>query len=362
MRLKEFEGKALFKDYGILVPKSVLVKSSKSLKKVKNDVVVKAQVLVGGRGKAGAIKKADPSTYQKVVRSLLGKKVKGYKVEEVLVEDAIPIDKEFYVGFTIDRVSKGVVCMVSEEGGVDIEEVAEKNPEKIVTFPLSSFSKKEAQQKLKRMKEKKGIIPVLSRLYSLMREYDASLVEINPLVLSHGRMIALDSKIILDDNALYRHPSFKKEKGKELTFIERKAFDAQLQYVELGGNVAVIGDGAGLVMATLDVLNYYGLKPANFLDVGGGASVEKMEKAVELALMKKGVKAFFINIFGGITRCDEIAQGLVNYKKKKNIKIPLVVRMTGTNEEAAQRILKQNDIYALDTMEDCAKKIKQLIR
>lgn len=361
MRLKEFEGKALFKKSGIPIPKSVLVKKKAGLKQIKKEVVVKAQVLVGGRGKAGAIRKANPSNYNKIVSSLLGSTVKGYKVEEVLMEDAILIDKEFYVGFTLDRISKSVVCMVSEEGGIDIEQVAKKMPEKIITFPISTFNKKEIGKKLK-VKEKQKIIPILSRLYWLMKQYDASLVEINPLVLSQGRMIALDSKIVLDDNALYRHPEFRKEKGKELTKIESKAFDAQLQYVELDGNVAVIGDGAGLVMATLDVLNYYGLKPANFLDVGGGASVKKMEKAVELALLKKGVKAFFINIFGGITRCDEIAQGLVNYKKRKKIRIPLVVRMTGTNEEAAQRILKQNDIYALDTMEECAQKIKQLIK
>ncbi|MBW3021687.1 ADP-forming succinate--CoA ligase subunit beta, partial [Candidatus Woesearchaeota archaeon] len=211
----------------------------------------------------------------------------------------------------------------------------------------------------KEIKNKEEIIEIIKNLNRLMKEFDCELVEINPLVLSNGEYIAADSKVVLDDNALYRHPEFKKEE--ELTDIEKKAAEHGLQYVELDGDIAIIGNGAGLVMSTLDVLKHFGGKPANFLDVGGGASVSVMEKSLEIVLMKKP-KGVFINIFGGITRCDEIAQGLVNYIKNNNIEIPMVVRMIGTNEEGGERILNQNGIKSLDSMEECAKNIVEMTK
>lgn len=349
MKLLEHEGKTIFKKYGIEVPEGAVVSSADDVD-VSKDVVVKAQVLVGGRGKAGGIKFAS-SDVKEVVNSVLKLEIKGEKVKEVLVEEKLDIEQEIYLAVAVDRNAKCLTLLYSEEGGVDIEQLAVSSPDKVLKIPIKDNN---AFDKLP-----EDIKPVAEKLYRISKDLDAELVEINPLVKCKGKLVAADSKIIIDDNALFRHPEFSKKEN--LTEIEKLAVRSGLQYVELKGNIAIIGNGAGLVMATLDILDYFGGRPANFLDIGGGASVEKMEKALGIILMKKP-KAVFINIFGGITRCDDIASGLINYVKSKGITIPMVVRLIGTNEEEGKKILNDNNISSLDSMEECAKKVVELVR
>ncbi len=350
MNLKEYQGKRILKEYGISVPKGV-VSDNKDVE-VDGDVVVKAQLLIGGRGKAGLIKTANKDNVKEIVSSLLGKDYKGLKINEVLIEEKLDIEKEMYASIIVNRADKCLTLVFSEQGGVDIEQLAKTSPDKVKKKNFYDISE------IKGLRAE--VFEIVKRLYKIMKEKDATLVEINPLVVSKGKLIAADSKIKIDDNALYRQKEFSKEQ--ELSEIEQLASKDGLQYVELDGNIAVIGNGAGLVMATLDVLEHFKGKAANFLDVGGGASVEVMEKSLEIVLKKKEVKGIFINIFGGITRCDNIANGLVNYLKKKEIKIPLVVRMIGTNEQEAKKILQENNIPSLDSMEECAKKIVELVK
>ncbi len=347
MNLTEKQGKRLFKKYDIEIPKQF------SIDNIEQEVVVKAQVLSGKRGKSGGIKFATAETIKAVVNEILRKKINGQRVKEVLIEEKLNIDKELYVAITLDRENKGLILVLSLSGGMDIEEVAEKFPERIIKIPITKINKEEIQ------KFEYDILDIVKKMHSLCKEYDATLVEINPLVLCNDKFIAADSKIVLDDNALFRHPEFSKKE--EMTEIEKQASEYGLQYVELDGDIAVIGNGAGLVMATLDVLNYFGGKPANFLDIGGGASIEKMEEALKIVLMKSP-KGILINIFGGITKCDDIANGLLEYKKQNNITVPFVVRMIGTNSKKGKEILNQNGIESLDSMEESAKRIMELTK
>lgn len=348
MKLKEYEGKEIFQKYGIKTPDSFLITDPEQIKEIRGKVVLKAQVLEGGRGKSGLIQFATKKNVKEKAEEIFSKGVK-----EILVEERVKAKKEYYISITIDRLEKKPLLIFSSKGGVDIEELAEKYPKKIKKYYINeNFSPTEISKKIK---IESGLV---AKIYQIFKDYDAELVEINPLAVTKKGVLALDSKIIIDDNALYRH-EFKKDES--LTEIEKKANEAGLSYVELDGNIGIIGNGAGLVMSTLDVVNHYGGKVANFLDVGGGASKEKMEKAMELVLVKKP-KGIFINIFGGITRCDEIAKGLVEYKEKHKLKIPLVIRMIGTNEEEAKRILEENKIHFIDSMEEGAKKIIELIK
>lgn len=354
MRLKEYQGKAIFKKYGIEIPKSFLVSDVNNIK-IESDVIVKAQVLIGHRKKLGLIKKATKDNIKKIASALLNKKVNNKKITDLLIEDTVKIDKELYLALTIDRLNKCITLLFSESGGIDIEELAEKHPNKIIKVSFYDYDKNKVKEALKNYNPE--LLSIAEKLYKIMKEYDAELVEINPLVLSNKKLIALDSKIIIDDNALFRQ----KFENKDLTEIEKKALKYKLNYVELPGDIAVIGNGAGLVMTTLDMLNHFKGKPADFLDIGGGGSTEKTEQAIELALIKKP-KGLLINIFGGITKCDEIAQAIVDYKSKHQIKIPVVIRITGTNEEQAKNILNQNNISTTDSMEEGAKKIIKLVK
>jgi len=348
MKLKEYQGKEIFQEYGIKIPDSFIITNVDQIKEVKGKVVLKAQVLQGGRGKAGLIQFATKKDVKEKAEEMFSKGVK-----EILVEERLKAKKEYYLSITIDRLEKKALLIFSKEGGMDIEELAEKYPKKIKKYYLDeNFSPKKVS---KETKIESGLV---EKVYRIFKDYDAELIEINPLALTKKGLVALDSKVIIDDNALYRQ-KFKKDES--LTEIEKKAQEADLSYVELEGNIGIIGNGAGLVMSTLDVVNYYGGKVANFLDVGGGASREKMEKALELVLIKKP-KGVFINIFGGITRCDEIAQGLVDYKKNHKIEIPMVIRMIGTNEEEAKEILEKNKIHFINSMEEGAKKIVELVK
>ncbi len=346
MKLKEYQGKEILHNYGIRIPDSFLITNHGQIKEVQGEVVLKAQVLHGGRGKLGLIQFATQKDVKEKAEQIFKKGIK-----EILVEEKIKPEKEYYLSITIDRSEKKPLLMFSAEGGIDIEDLALKSPEKIKKYYISEdFSPKEVSKELNIESN------LIEKVYKIFKDYDAELVEINPLATTEKGLMALDAKIIIDDNALFRH-EFKKDET--LTELERKAQEADLSYVELDGNIGIIGNGAGLVMATLDVVNYYKGKVANFLDVGGGADKAKMEKALEIVLMKKPT-GIFINIFGGITRCDEIAQGLVEYKKKHKLEIPMVVRMIGTNEKEAKTILKKNKIHFIDSMEKGAKKIVKL--
>jgi succinyl-CoA synthetase beta subunit len=350
MKLPEYQGKELFQEHGISIPWGAAVRSEEAVEGLEvptEEAVIKAQVLLGGRGKAGGIRVVRREKLRPVVAALLGSEIRGFRVEEVLVEEKIEAVEEWYLSLTIDPSEKSIVAVYSEEGGVEIEEVARKSPEKILRFPYPGRIPEEIDP---------AVVPVIETLYRVMRAYDAELVEINPLAKTRKGLVALDAKILIDDNALFRHPEFQGGKvTRDLTPIEAKAQEYGLLYVELEGDIAVIGNGAGLVMATLDVLEHFGGRPANFLDVGGGASVERMEKALEVVLMK-GPRKVFINIFGGITRCDEIAEGIVRFRKSRGIRVPIIVRMIGTREEEAKEILEAEGIDVLDSLEEGARK------
>jgi len=348
MKLKEYQGKEIFHKFGIRIPDSFLITDSEQIKEIKGEKVLKAQVLHGKRGKSGLIQFADEKNIKEKAEEMLKKDVK-----EILVEEKLKYEKEYYLSITIDRTEKKAKLIFSSEGGMEIEELADKNPEKIKKYPIDE------NISLKDIAKETGIDKIiLEKLLRIFNECDAELVEINPLCSTEKGFVALDSKIIIDDNALYRQ-EFKKDEG--LTDIEKKAKEHGLNYVELKGNIGVIGNGAGLVMSTLDVIKYFNGEVSNFLDIGGGADKEKMEKAIELVLIKNP-KGIFINIFGGITRCDDIAEGIVAYKKKNDLSIPMVIRMIGTNEEKAKDILEKNNIHFIDSMEKGAKKIVELVK
>jgi succinyl-CoA synthetase beta subunit len=302
---------------------------------------------------------------QNKINELLKMEIKGLPVKLVLVEEKAEIVRELYVGFVVDRTAKKSVLIMSSEGGVNIEETAKTSPDKVVrmdidpveglqTFQVRNLAKKIGLQG----KEMVSVAGIAGRLYKVFSDYDAELTEINPLAITPSGFLAVDAKLVVDDNSLYRHKDLKTEfaKSQEYTEIEKKAKDAGLSYVDLEGDIGVIGCGAGLVMASLDTLKLYGGKAANFLDVGGGANAENMKQALELVMMKGDVKSMFINIFGGITRCDEIAKGIVDFAPK----IPISVRMMGTNEDEGKKILKENGYSVSDTIEDSAKQAIKL--
>jgi len=325
MKLLESQGKEIFKEYGINIPKQF------KLDEVDQDVVVKAQVLVGGRGKAGGIKLANKTNVKDVSQQILGMQIKGEEVKQVLIEEKLNIEEEHYLSVTVDRNSKGYICVASAKGGVNIEDVPKED---IVKGKFENIKDKVCAGKQK----------LFQKLLQIAKEKDAILVEINPLVLSDHKLYAADSKVIIDDNALFRQDFEGEKEGGN--------------YVELDGDVGIIGNGAGLVMGTLDTLAYYGGKPANFLDVGGGSSTEVVEDAIDRVLENKNVKKLLVNIFAGISRCDEVAQAIVN----KKIGIPMVVRMVGTNQEKGREILLANGIKAFDSMEECVKEIVKWVK
>ncbi|UCE74697.1 MAG: ADP-forming succinate--CoA ligase subunit beta [Methanomassiliicoccales archaeon] len=368
MKLYEYKAKEIFSNYGIPVSRGILVKDPNELKEFKFPAVLKSQVLVGGRGKAGGIKFADDLDEARAkIDEILGMDIKGLKVKLVLVEEKADIIKELYVGFVVDRTAKRNVLILSSEGGVNIEEVAQKSPDSVVKFeidPAEGLPTHKITNLVKKIglrgKEMVSVVGIINRLSNVFSDYDAELAEINPLVTTPEGLLAVDAKLIVDDNSLYRHKDLAKEfaRSEEYTEIEKKAKDAGLSYVELDGDIGVIGCGAGLVMASLDTLQLYGGSAANFLDVGGGANAENMRRALELVVQKENVKSIFINIFGGITRCDEIAKGIVDFAPKT----PISVRMMGTNEEEGKQILKDNGYSVSETIEESAKEAIELAR
>ncbi len=379
MKLFEHEAKEIFSKYEIPIPNGGLANSPaqarETAKRVKAPVAVKAQVLVAGRGRAGGILFANsPREAELSSRKLLGAKIRDLRVQSVLVEEKLPIRKELYFGITLDRSSRSYVAIASSEGGVEIEETAATTPEKIVkTFvdPLYGFRPYHARQIAKKLgymgNQMRELAVIFLKLYRVAMDYDAELCEMNPLIeTTEGKFVAADTRLIIDDNALYRHPDFQRrliEKGEaELTPQELEARKSGLAYVKLDGNIGVIGNGAGLVMATLDAIQLYGGNPANFLDVGGGASSDKMAAALNLVLSDPHVEVVFINVLGGITRCDEIAKGILEAKSRMGFVKPMVIRLVGTNEEEGRRVLIEARIQVLDSMEEAAERAVEIAK
>jgi len=376
MKLFEYEAKAILAKYEIPTPKGGLVKKASQTReiatKLRPPFAIKAQVLVAGRGKAGGILFADSvPDAEKAARKLFNMRIKGMLVRSVWIEEKIRIKKELYFGVTIDRVNQSHVAIASAVGGLEIEEIAAEAPEKVIKLlinPQHGFHSFHARQLARKIGYSGSQLSVLGkifeRLYSVGMDYDAELIEMNPIVETcDGKFVAADARIIIDDNALFRHQQYQKrllEGESELTQQELSAIRNNLAYVKLDGNIGVIGNGAGLVMATLDTIQYYDGRPANFLDVGGGATSKKIAVALKIVLSDPNVKALFINILGGITRCDEVALGILEAKEKVGVVKPMVIRLVGTNEEEGKRILTEAGIHVLESMEEAARKVVEI--
>lgn len=379
MKLYEYEAKTILTKYGIPTPKGGLATNTKQASEITGNLtppfVIKAQALVAGRGKAGGILFANSATEaEEAIKKLLNMQIKGIPVKSVWIEEKIDIQKELYFGITTDRFNQSYVVIASSVGGMEIEEVASKTPEKIVKQPIDpkfGFHPFQARQIARKIGYAGGQLSELGRifeaLYRVGMEYDSELIEMNPLVeTKEGKFVAADARMIIDDNALFRHQEYKKRllegASEELTTQELEAMKSDLAYVKLDGTIGVIGNGAGLVMATLDTIQYYGGKPANFLDVGGGASSEKIAAAIKIVLSDPNVKTLFINILGGITRCDEVARGIIEVKEQFDVQKPMVIRLVGTNEEEGKRILTDAGIYVLESMEEAAQQAVEITR
>lgn len=376
MKLFEYEAKAMLAKYGIPTPQGGLATSttqaSEVAAKLKPPFAVKAQVLVAGRGKAGGILFANSvEEAEKAASKLLNMQIKGIPVRSIWVEEKIQIKRELYFGITTDRSKQSYVAVASAVGGMEIEEIAKKTPDKVVKVPvnpelgLRSFQTREIARKIGYAgNQTSELARILENLYKVGMDNDAELIEMNPLVETNdGEFMAVDARIIIDDNALFRHQELKKrllEGESELTPQELEAMKNDLAYVKLDGNVGVIGNGAGLVMATLDTIQYYGGKPANFLDVGGGAPSEKIALSLKIVLSDPKVKALFINILGGITRCDEVAKGILEAKEKVGVTKPMVIRLVGTNEEEGKKILTEAGIHVLESMDEAAQRVVEI--
>ena len=378
MKLFEYEAKNILAKYGIPTPQGGLAtdvsQAHEIAVKLKPPLAVKAQVLVAGRGKAGGILFADSvQEVEKAAERLLSIRVKGIPVRTVWIEKKIQIKKELYFGVTIDRLNRSYVAIASAVGGIEIEETVTKAPEKVIKFlinPQCGFRLFHACQIARKMgyggSQLSELAKIFESLYRAGMDYDAELIEMNPLTEAFdGRFVAADARMIVDDNALFRHQEYRKrflEGEGVLTSQELEAVKNDLAYVRLDGNIGIIGNGAGLVMATLDTIQYYGGKPANFLDVGGGATAEKIAVSLKIVLLDPNVKALLINILGGITRCDEVAVGILKAKEKVGVTKPVVIRLVGTNEEEGKRILTEAGIYVLESMEEAAQKVVETSR
>ncbi len=370
MKLLEYQAKEFFVRAEIPVPQERLALSSEEAVSAANELglpcVIKAQVGVGGRGKAGGVKIArTKDEVSSFADTILGMDIKGERVKRLLCAEAIEFNQEYYTSITTDRANRNLVLMVSPAGGVDIEEVARSAPEKILKIPidpllgLQAYQSRTAAMFLSSNKEViKQITVILHKLFHMYASNDLSLAEINPLVLtSAGKVLALDAKVIIDDNALFRHPDFASYRIlSENEAIEHEAKEQGLSYIKLEGNVGCIVNGAGLAMATMDLIKRYGGEPANFLDVGGSSSPDKMLAAIEYVTRDKNVKSIFVNIFGGITRCDDIAKGLLEASGKSPLSLPVVVRLTGTNEKEARTLLQGTTFIPASDMADGARK------
>ena len=377
MDLYEYQGKELLRRFDLETLEGSVATNPEEARaaaeQLGGPVAVKAQVLTGGRGKAGGIKVVEePEDVQEAARQILGMDIRGHKVRRVLVEAGVEISTEMYLSVMVDRAAKKPLILFSSEGGVDIEEVAERNPEAIVRIyvdPLLGLLPYQVRELTFSAGLEgdvaKGVGRTLSNLYRAFSESDASLVEINPLVAtSDGRVLALDAKVTVDNSSLFRHRDIADLHDVDAADPEeQRALEASLQYVKLDGDVGILGNGAGLVMSTLDVVAQAGGEPANFCDVGGGANAEMISEALDIVTANKQVKSVLFNIFGGITRGDEVARGLLEALERSEIDLPIVVRLDGTNAEEGRQILAQNtpeNVFAEETMLDAARKAVEL--
>ena len=386
MNIHEHQAKQILKKYGAIVPKGVfaltvdeLVEEAKSLKTKK--YVLKAQIHAGGRGKAGGVKILNTIEELKLAaKELLGKKLithqtgpEGREVKRLYVEESSDIDKEFYLSCLVDRASSKIAFISSDQGGMDIEEVAKNNPEKILTTKIEmndEISNKDCEKIIKIFNlnddAKTQSIKLIKSLYNMFINTDANMVEVNPLILTkESKIVCLDAKVNFDSNALFRHPEILELRDlneEDPTEIEASKHD--LAYIKLDGSIGCMVNGAGLAMATMDIIKLYGKEPANFLDVGGGASKEKVSAALKIILSDKNVKGILINIFGGIMRCDVLAQGVVDAAKEIKIDVPLVVRLAGTNFKKGKEILDSSrlKLISAENLDDAAKKIVEAIK
>lgn len=375
MKIHEYQAKDIFADYGVPVNTAYLChtvdEANEAFEKMGHEaVVVKAQVHSGGRGKAGGVKLAkNADEVRKHTQNILGMNIKGFTVDRVLIAKAVDIKAEYYVGFVIDRNTKSTMLMLSKEGGVDIEEVARTTPDKIDKIAIDSsigipdyLARQFGFLLFDDIKLVRQAGSAIQKLYKLFVEKDASLAEINPLILtSDNKLLAIDSKMTFDDNALFRQKEIKElfeptEEEKK----EEKAKEAGFSYVHLGGDIGCMVNGAGLAMTTMDMIKLYGGNPSNFLDIGGSSNPSKVVEAMKLLLSDKDVKVVLINIFGGITRCDDVANGLLEAFKQIKTDIPIVIRLAGTNEAEGRELLKDSNFNVATTMGEATRKAVEL--
>jgi len=370
VNIHEYQAKEIFRKYGIPIPPGEVARTPEEAEAIARrfatTVVVKAQVHAGGRGKAGGVKLAKtPEEARSVAAQILKLSIKGLPVQKVLVTPAADIASEAYVGIIVDRASKRAVFMASAAGGIDIEEVAAKTPEKILRHPIDPRYGLQAYEAMQLafflysdIKQVRAAAKILQQLYKAFSENGGSLAEINPLVTTpSGDVVALDAKMVIDDNELDRRPdiaALRDESAEAPSEVEARK--ANLTFIKLDGNVGCVVNGAGLAMATMDLVKYYGGEPANFLDIGGSSNPEKVVAALRIITSDPNVKTILFNIFGGITRTDDVANGIVTAIRQNPLKVPLVIRLTGTNEEIAVKILKENGMSAMTDMDEAVKK------
>ena len=370
MKIHEHQAMEIFAEYGLPVSGFDVATSPADARAAAESrggsVIIKAQVHVGGRGKAGGVKLArDADEAERHAESILGMDIKGLTVEKVVVAEAVDIDREYYIGIVVDRATKRPVYMVSSEGGVDIEEVARETPEKIHKHsidPERGLSDAEAAELAAKIESDPHVAAQVAdailKLYAAFVGSDASLAEINPLVVTtDGIVRAIDAKMNIDDNALYRHEDIAAMRDASTETAElTRARELGLSFVKLDGNVGCLVNGAGLAMTTMDLIKQHGGEPANFLDIGGSSNPDKVATALEIITSDPKVRSILINIFGGITRCDDVARGLVGALERATTDVPIVVRLTGTNEEEARRVLAEQDLVMADTMDEAVEK------
>jgi succinyl-CoA synthetase beta subunit len=374
MNVHEYQGKEILRRFGVATPRGIpcfsVADADAAVRELGGKVwVVKAQIHAGGRGKGGGVKVTkSPAEAHEAAERILGMTLVTHQTGRLLVEEGAQIAKELYVGMVVDRGTQRVTLMASSEGGMEIEEVAAHTPEKIhkvAINPRTGLTDAEADGVARRIGVPDGSVPEARRfmqaLYRAFVDCDASLAEINPLILTaDGRVLALDAKLNFDDNALFRHPEIVAMRDldeEDPAEIEASKFD--LSYISLGGNIGCLVNGAGLAMATMDVIKLFGAEPANFLDVGGGATTQKVTEAFKLMLKNPAVKGILVNIFGGIMRCDTIAEGVIAAAREVNLNVPLVVRMKGTNEDLGRKLLAESGLAVIsaDNMADAARQI-----
>lgn len=373
MRLLEYKGKELLNRYGVKIPRGAIVTRVEDinvLSTLKFPLFAKSQVPFAGRAKMGLVRRVDTlKDAENAARDYLGRVIQDYPIRKVLFEEGVNVAKELYVSITLDRENRGYLMLASTEGGVDIEEVARKSPEKIIRLYIDDYEGLRDYM-IRGVAQKLGLegsaaqdfVTVAKAIYRVFTEYDAELVEINPLALTtDGQLIALDVKVMIDDNSLYKHPDISVEDS-DYTTEELEARKYGLHYVELMGYVGIMANGAGLTMATMDLVKEFGHEPADFLDVGGGASKDSVREGLKILLTDDRIKAVLINIFGGITRCDEVAKGVVEALNEVKTNKPIFIRLKGTNEEEGRKILAEVGLKTYETAEEAMDALSKTIK